>query len=133
MRFCDGRITIPLTFSVTSISNVCPVPTQTSPPHMVTTPIFYVNSRPHLGHLYSALLADSHSRYTRLLSSKDSVSSSPHIFSTGTDEHGQKIQQAAAIQNLSPADLCDNISASFKELFDRCDISYTDYVRTTEP
>jgi len=96
--------------------------------YMVSTPIFYVNSAPHIGHLYSALLADAHYRFRKLQDP-----SLTGIFSTGTDEHGLKIQQAAASKGISPSELCNDVSNKFRTLFDGADISYTDFIRTTEP
>ena len=95
-------------------------------PYFVTTPIFYVNSAPHLGHLYSCLLADAHSRYTKLLRPKKEI-----LFSTGTDEHGLKVQQAASRAEETPAIFCDGVSEKFRGLFDKCNINYTEFVRTS--
>lgn len=94
---------------------------------MVTTPIFYVNSSPHLGHLYSCLLADAHCRFIKL----NSQESRSVIFSTGTDEHGLKVQQAAAKENLLPGVFVDRVSSQFRTLFDFCDIEYTKFARTS--
>ncbi|XP_047440815.1 methionine--tRNA ligase, mitochondrial [Mugil cephalus] len=91
----------------------------------VTTPIFYVNASPHLGHLYSAVIADCLHRY-KLLQEFNSK------FATGTDEHGLKIQQAAEAAGQDPLTFCTNVSDRFKHLFSSCNISYTDYIRTTE-
>ncbi|KAM9736599.1 methionine--tRNA ligase, mitochondrial [Dama dama] len=93
-----------------------------------TTPIFYVNAAPHIGHLYSALLADALCRHHRLRVPSDAATG----FSTGTDEHGLKIQQAAAAAGLAPSELCDRVSAQFQQLFREADISSTDFIRTTE-
>lgn len=93
-----------------------------------TTPIFYVNAAPHIGHLYSALLADALCRYRRL----QVPSAAATRFSTGTDEHGLKIQQAATAAGLTPTELCDRVSAQFQQLFRDADISTTDIIRTTE-
>lgn len=92
----------------------------------MTTPIFYVNASPHLGHLYSAVIADCFHRYN-LLRGFDSK------FATGTDEHGLKIQQAAAAAAKDPLAFCTDVSGRFRHLFNSCNISYTDYIRTTEP
>uniref|UniRef100_A0A6I8NR33 Methionine--tRNA ligase, mitochondrial n=1 Tax=Ornithorhynchus anatinus TaxID=9258 RepID=A0A6I8NR33_ORNAN len=92
----------------------------------ITTPIFYVNAAPHIGHLYSALLADALARHRRL---RDAV---PVLLSTGTDEHGLKIQQAAADSGLSPPDFCQRNSARFRRLFEEADVSFGDFVRTSE-
>ena len=99
-----------------------------SPGYMITTPIFYVNSAPHLGHLYSCLLADAHQRYTKLSTNKQKRI----IFSTGTDEHGLKVQQAASKANLSPEQFVGGVSQQFQGLFDKCSLDYTDFVRTSD-
>ncbi|XP_023253752.1 methionine--tRNA ligase, mitochondrial [Seriola lalandi dorsalis] len=93
--------------------------------YYITTPIFYVNASPHLGHLYSAVIADCLHRY-KLLQGFNSK------FSTGTDEHGLKIQQAAEAAGKDPLTFCTDVSERFKHLFSSCNISYTDYIRTTE-
>ncbi|RKP13154.1 tRNA synthetases class I (M)-domain-containing protein [Piptocephalis cylindrospora] len=92
----------------------------------VTTPIFYVNAAPHIGHLYSMVLADTFHRYWKL---RDMDS----IFATGTDEHGLKIQQAAAKQGKTPQVLCEEVSGTFKDLANAGNVQYTDFIRTTEP
>ncbi|XP_072292182.1 methionine--tRNA ligase, mitochondrial [Eucyclogobius newberryi] len=92
----------------------------------ITTPIFYVNASPHIGHLYSAVIADCQSRYKQLREVRTK-------FSTGTDEHGLKIQQAAETAGEDPLLFCTNVSEKFRNLFNTCSISYTDYIRTTEP
>ncbi|XP_016429381.1 methionine--tRNA ligase, mitochondrial [Sinocyclocheilus rhinocerous] len=96
-----------------------------SRPYYITTPIFYVNASPHIGHVYSAVTADCLHRY-KLLKGYDSR------FATGTDEHGLKIQQAASSAGKEPLSFCTEISQSFKHVFQKCSISYTDYIRTTE-
>ena len=97
-------------------------------PYFVTTPIFYVNSVPHLGHLYSCLLADAHARYTKL---QRPGKNNNILFSTGTDEHGLKVQQAASRAGETPAIFCDGVSEKFRRLFDKCNIDYTEFVRTS--
>lgn len=91
----------------------------------ITTPIFYVNASPHLGHLYSAVIADCLHRW-KLLQGFGSR------FATGTDEHGLKIQQAAEAAGKDPLSFCTEVSERFKNLFSSCSISFTDYIRTTE-
>ncbi|XP_036379687.1 methionine--tRNA ligase, mitochondrial [Megalops cyprinoides] len=91
----------------------------------ITTPIFYVNAAPHIGHLYSAVTADYLHRYKRMRGCKSK-------FSTGTDEHGLKIQQAADVAGKEPRRFCTEVSDTFRHLFQRCNVSYTDYIRTTE-
>ncbi|XP_074820445.1 methionine--tRNA ligase, mitochondrial [Natator depressus] len=94
---------------------------------LLTTPIFYVNGPPHIGHLYSALLADALHRHRGLLGP------GPGRLTTGTDEHGLKIQQAAAAAGTSPPELCAQVSGLFRDLFCRAAVSFTDFIRTTEP
>ncbi|XP_074505450.1 methionine--tRNA ligase, mitochondrial [Sebastes fasciatus] len=93
--------------------------------YYITTPIFYVNASPHLGHLYSAVLADCLHRY-KLLQGFNSK------FATGTDEHGLKIQQAAEAAGKDPLTFCTEVSERFKHLFSSCNVSCTDFIRTTE-
>ncbi|XP_030064916.1 methionine--tRNA ligase, mitochondrial [Microcaecilia unicolor] len=92
---------------------------------LFTTPIFYVNAGPHLGHVYSALLADSLHRERAL---RDCATR----LSTGTDEHGLKIQQAAEAAGKAPYQFCSEVSEQFRAVFNHTLISYTDYIRTTE-
>lgn len=96
-------------------------------PFYITTPIFYVNAAPHLGHLYTAVVADAIQRFEKLTNPDCEV-----IFSTGTDEHGIKIQQASLKANLSLPDYCRSISNGYRELFKEYDVEYTDFIRTTE-
>ncbi|XP_049880646.1 methionine--tRNA ligase, mitochondrial [Pectinophora gossypiella] len=96
-------------------------------PFYVTTPIFYVNAAPHIGHLYTAVVADAIQRFEKLIDPDCNV-----IFSTGTDEHGTKIQQAAAKANLAPQEYCNKISEEYRTLFKDFDVEYTDFIRTTE-
>lgn len=93
----------------------------------ITTPIFYVNSGPHIGHHHTVVLADALHRLHRLLAPKQST-----IFSTGTDEHGLKIQQAASKAKQDELTFCNGVSKQFKDLFHNTGISYTDYIRTTQ-
>ncbi|CAE6406518.1 unnamed protein product [Rhizoctonia solani] len=96
-------------------------------PYFVTTPIFYPNADPHIGHLYSMVLADILARYSRLRHPLRRV-----VFSTGTDEHGLKIQQAAKDKGVSPQELCDRLSSKFKILASNSNISHTRFIRTTD-
>jgi methionyl-tRNA synthetase len=91
----------------------------------VTTPIYYVNDKPHIGHAYTTLLADILARYRRLLDE-------PTFFITGTDEHGQKVQKAAEANKMTPIEQCDNTVVRFKELWDKLEITNNDFIRTTE-
>jgi len=92
----------------------------------ITTAIDYVNGSPHLGHAYEKVLTDVIARFRRLMG--DQV-----YFLTGTDEHGQKIQQSATVRGVEPQALVDQISAEFRTLCARLDISNDDFIRTTEP
>jgi methionyl-tRNA synthetase len=91
----------------------------------LTTPIYYVNARPHLGHAYTTIAADAMCRYRRL------TGAAVH-FLTGTDEHGDKIGQAAAQAGVSPQAYADEISAVFRATWRRLGISNDDFIRTTE-
>ncbi|XP_069469198.1 methionine--tRNA ligase, mitochondrial [Ambystoma mexicanum] len=96
---------------------------------LLSTPIFYVNAGPHLGHVYSALLADAMHRHRRLVLGAEDPGAR---LCTGTDEHGLKIQQAAAAAGKDPLVFCSEVSEQFKDVFNHILISYTDYIRTTE-
>jgi methionyl-tRNA synthetase len=96
-----------------------------SKPYYVTTPIYYVNARPHIGHAYTTIVADVLARRHRLLGAEV-------FFLTGTDEHGQKIERSAAKAGIAPQQFADEVSASFRSLWDRMGITYTDYIRTTD-
>ncbi len=91
----------------------------------VTTPIYYVNDKPHIGHAYTTILADVLARYHRLLGV-------PTWFLTGTDEHGQKVAQAAAANGITPREQCDRTVVRFQELWKHLDITCDDFIRTTE-
>ncbi len=91
----------------------------------VTTPIFYVNDQPHLGHAYTILTADAYSRYKRL--SDENV-----YFQTGTDEHGDKIVQAAEKAGTSPKEYADRISEYFRTTWPQLDIEADNFIRTTD-
>jgi methionyl-tRNA synthetase len=92
----------------------------------LTTPIYYVNARPHIGHAYTTIAADVIARRHRLLGDDT-------FLLTGTDEHGQKVERSAAAAGVSPQQFVDQISGSFRALWDRMGITYDDYIRTTEP
>ncbi|WP_139453712.1 methionine--tRNA ligase [Campylobacter armoricus] len=91
----------------------------------ITTPIYYVNDVAHIGHAYTTIIADTLARFYRLQGHKT-------FFLTGTDEHGQKIEQAASARNFSPKEYADEISAKFKKLWDEFEISYDYFIRTTD-
>ncbi len=92
----------------------------------LTTPLYYVNDLPHMGSAYPTIAADALARFYRLRGI-------PTLFVTGCDEHGQKIQQAAAKFNRTPQEHCDLMVQGFKELWARLDIQYDRFVRTTDP
>ena len=91
----------------------------------VTTPIYYVNAEPHIGHAYTTILADFVHRL-HLVLGYDSY------FLTGTDEYGEKIAAAAAAGNMSPQDYADKISGKFRSTWDEINIKYSDFIRTTQ-
>ncbi|MBL8778130.1 MAG: methionine--tRNA ligase [Acidimicrobiales bacterium] len=95
------------------------------PRFYVTTPIYYVNDVPHIGHAYTTVIADAVARWHRLLG--DDV-----WFLTGTDEHGLKVQRAAEERGLAPIEHADATSARFREAWELLDISNDDFIRTTE-
>jgi methionyl-tRNA synthetase len=90
----------------------------------ITTPIYYVNARPHIGHAYTTLACDTIARRHRMLGDDT-------WFLTGTDEHGQKIERAAQAAGKTPQQFTDEISAEFRTLWDRMGLTYDDYIRTT--
>ena len=97
-----------------------------SPAHFyLTTPIYYVNARPHLGHAYSTIVCDAIARRKRALGIDT-------WFLTGTDEHGQKIERSAALAGRTPMEFTTAISGEFRGLWDRLGLSYDDFIRTTE-
>jgi methionyl-tRNA synthetase len=96
-----------------------------TPKFYVTTPIYYVNDRPHIGHSYTTVLADVLARYHRLLGV-------PTFFLTGTDEHGQKVQQAAQKAGITPQEQADRTVVRFRELWRKLNITHDDFIRTTE-
>ncbi len=95
------------------------------PVFYVTTPIYYVNAAPHIGHAYTTIVADFLARFHR----QDGFDV---FFLTGTDEHGEKIAQAAERAGLSPKAFVDRMSARFQEAWELLEISYDDFIRTTE-
>jgi len=91
----------------------------------ITTPIYYVNARPHIGHAYTTIACDTIARRQRMLGADT-------FFLTGTDEHGQKIERAAEAAGKSPQQYADEISGEFRALWKRMGISNDDFIRTTE-
>ena len=93
--------------------------------YYVTTPIYYVNDVPHLGHAYTTIAADVIARYKRL-------KGFDVFFLTGTDEHGQKIEKSAREKGMSPKELADEVVVNFKKLWEKLNISYDHFIRTTD-
>jgi methionyl-tRNA synthetase len=91
----------------------------------ITTPIYYVNARPHIGHAYTTIACDTIARRQRMLGADT-------FFLTGTDEHGQKIERAAEAAGKTPQQYADEISSEFRKLWQRMGISNDDFIRTTE-
>ena len=91
-----------------------------------TTPIYYVNAEPHLGHTYTTVIADTLKRYYLAIGYEV-------FFLTGTDEHGDKIAQAAQASATDPKTYVDRISGIFRSTWDRCGITYDHFIRTTDP
>ncbi|MCU1331147.1 MAG: methionyl-tRNA synthetase [Candidatus Angelobacter sp.] len=92
----------------------------------ITTPIYYVNARPHIGHAYTTLVCDAIARRKRMLGFDT-------YFLTGTDEHGQKIERSAVAAGKTPKQFADEVSDLFRVLFEKMNISNDDFIRTTEP
>ena len=93
--------------------------------YYLTTPIYYVNDKPHIGHAYTTILADTIARYRALLGEEP-------MLLTGLDEHGLKVQQAAEKNGKSPKDHCDDMAPAFVNLWEKLNIKYSDFIRTTE-
>jgi methionyl-tRNA synthetase len=92
----------------------------------LTTPIYYVNARPHIGTTYTTVVAD-------VIAQRKRAQGVDTFFLTGTDEHGQKIQRSAEKANCSPQEFTDQVAAQFRALWDRMGLTYDDFIRTTEP
>ncbi|KAI0774730.1 tRNA synthetases class I (M)-domain-containing protein [Trametes elegans] len=96
-------------------------------PYYITTPIFYPNAAPHIGHLHTLVVADIFARYARLVNPDR-----PVHFVTGTDEHGMKLQNAAKAKGMDPLAFCDELSEHFRNLTKKANASCTRFTRTTE-
>ena len=92
----------------------------------VTTPIYYVNGLPHIGHIFTTTVADTLARYQRMRGKET-------YFLTGTDEHGQNIERAARKEGIAPIELADRVVSRYFDLRDRLGFSYDDFLRTTQP
>lgn len=93
--------------------------------YYITTPIYYVNDVPHIGHAYTTLACDVIARFKRLDGKRV-------LFLTGTDEHGPKVEKTAQEQGLTPQELCDRVSSRFYALVEAMDFSVDDFIRTTQ-
>jgi methionyl-tRNA synthetase len=93
----------------------------------ITTPIYYPNDVPHIGHAYTTVACDAVARYQRLLRGRENV-----FFLTGTDEHGQKIQQTATKEGITAQELVDRNVLQFRAMVERMNCSNDDFIRTTE-
>ena len=103
------------------MTNIVPSPAR----YYLTTPIYYVNARPHMGHAYSTIVCDAIARRKRALGIDT-------WYLTGTDEHGQKIERSAALAGRTPYEFATAISGEFRGLWDRLGLTYDDFIRTTE-
>lgn len=97
----------------------------TSKNFYITSPIYYVNDVPHIGHAYTSLACDVLARAKRLEGFNV-------LFLTGTDEHGQKVEKSALLKGKNPGEFCDEISVKFRDLADFMGFSHNDFIRTTE-
>ena len=95
-------------------------------PFYITTPIYYVNDEPHIGHAYTTILADVLARYARLRGMET-------FFLTGTDEHGEKVQRAAQERGITPQQQADDVVVRFQRAWKGLHIAHDDFIRTTEP
>ncbi len=105
-----------------------------SHPYYISTPIYYVNAKPHLGHCYSTVLADVAARFQRLARG-GSMAKGGHpdvFFLTGTDEHADKVVTAGAAKGVGPQEWCDRHAAEFEKAFAALDCSHDDFIRTTQ-
>jgi methionyl-tRNA synthetase len=93
--------------------------------YYITTPIYYVNAAPHIGHAYTSIAADVMARWKRL-------DGFEVFFLTGTDEHGQKVEQSARNAGIDPQSFTDKVSADFRDMAVKMEVSFDDYIRTTE-
>src|ERR1700690_3206591 len=99
---------------------------ETKPKFYLTTPIYYVNARPHLGHTYTTVVADTIARFKRMCGYDV-------VLLTGTDEHGQKVERAAKAAGVTPQAYADRIASEYEQLWKELDLSIDRFIRTTEP
>ena len=93
--------------------------------YYLTTPIYYVNDVPHIGHAYTTIACDVLARYKRSRGYEV-------FFLTGTDEHGQKVEKAAQARGETPLELADRVVKRFQSLWEKLDISHSDFIRTSQ-
>ena len=94
--------------------------------YTITTPLYYVNDKPHLGSSYTTIACDALARFNRL-------NGNNVLFLTGVDEHGQKIERTAELKKLAPQVHCDEITLQYKYLWEKLNIKYDRFVRTSSP
>lgn len=111
------------TLAETSLKS--PVAVRDKSPFFISTPIYYVNGQPHLGHAYTSVISDIIARFQR-------ADGREVFFLTGTDEHGQKVEQSALAAGKTPLQFADEVSSRFRELVEALDCSHDDFIRTTE-
>ncbi len=92
----------------------------------ITTPIYYVNDKPHIGHAYTTTVCDVYARFMRF-------AGWDVFFLTGTDEHGLKVEKSAQARGISPQQLADENAAEFQRVMSRLGLTFDDFIRTTEP
>ena len=95
-------------------------------PLYITTPIYYVNAAPHIGHAYTSVACDAACRFAKL-DGRDA------LLVTGTDEHGEKVEESATAEGVAPLDFATRVSGTFRDLADSFDVDYGRFIRTTEP
>ncbi len=95
------------------------------PPFYITTPIYYVNAEPHIGHAYTTIVADTLARFHRLMGAET-------FFQTGTDEHGEKVVEAANAKGMLVKEYADHISRKFRDTWDQLQVNYDNFIRTTD-
>ena len=107
-------------------SSLRAVATEEKPPFYCTTPIYYVNAAPHIGHAYTSVACDAAVRFAKLDGRRA-------MLVTGTDEHGEKVEESAKAKGVAPLDFATEVSATFRDLAESFDVDFDRFVRTTEP
>eukprot|EP00882_Tetradesmus_deserticola_P008282 GHRQ01008732.1.p1 GENE.GHRQ01008732.1~~GHRQ01008732.1.p1 ORF type:complete len:258 (+),score=55.80 GHRQ01008732.1:597-1370(+) len=122
---CHSSLVAPCRVSRAATRLACTHSHTKADTYTITTPLYYVNAKPHMGSSYPTIAADVLARFQRLLGKRVR-------FLTGTDEHGEKIALAAAARSMTPQEHCDNIVQAYKELWTKLDIAYDGFIRTTD-